>query len=90
MPTEKEIRQIEDDLSDEERIETTYRRLRRDGYSRMEAVRVLLEVLDLSLSEAKELLLTTETWAEARAATAPQDSSSGGTDDEPSVPPAPA
>ncbi len=90
MPSEEAIRQIEDDLSGDERIEATYRRLRRDGYSRMEAVRALLDVLDLSLSEAKELLLTTDTWAEARAATPPQESSSGEADDEPSVPPAPA
>jgi len=50
----------------DEEIETTFQRLRRDGHSRLEAVRMILDGLDLSLSEAKELLLTTDTWAEAR------------------------
>jgi hypothetical protein len=50
----------------DEEIETTFRRLRRDGHSRLEAVRMILDVLDVSLSEAKELLLTSDTWAEAR------------------------
>lgn len=50
----------------DEEIETTFRRLRRDGHSRLEAVRMILDTLDLSLSEAKELLLTSDTWAEAR------------------------
>jgi ribosomal protein L7/L12 len=50
----------------DEEIEATFRRLRRDGHSRLEAVRVILDVLDLSLSEAKELLLTSDTWADAR------------------------
>lgn len=90
MPSEDEIRRIEKDLSADERIETTYRRLRRQGYSRQEAVQVLLEVLNLSLAEAKELLLTTETWAEARSATASQESASGDNENEPPVPPAPA
>lgn len=50
----------------DEEIETTFRRLRRDGHSRLEAVRMILDTLDLSLSEAKERLLTNDTWAEAR------------------------
>jgi ribosomal protein L7/L12 len=50
----------------DEVIEATFRRLRRDGHSRLEAVRVILDVLGLSLSEAKELLLTSDTWADAR------------------------
>jgi len=51
---------------DDEEITTTFRRLRRDGHSRLEAVRMILDVLDVSLSEAKELLLTSDTWADAR------------------------
>jgi len=51
---------------DDEEIATTFRRLRRDGHSRLEAVRMILDVLDVSLSEAKELLLTSDTWADAR------------------------
>jgi ribosomal protein L7/L12 len=47
-------------------LEATVRRLRRGGHSRLEAVRVILDVLGLSLSEAKELLLTSDTWADAR------------------------
>ena len=50
----------------DEEIATTFRRLRRDGHSRLEAVRMILDVLDVSLSEAKELLLTSDTWADAR------------------------
>jgi hypothetical protein len=50
----------------DEEIEATSRRRRRNGHSRLEAVRVILDVLDLSLSEAKELLLTSDTWADAR------------------------
>ena len=51
---------------DDEEITTTFRHLRRDGHSRLEAVRMILDVLDVSLSEAKELLLTSDTWADAR------------------------
>jgi hypothetical protein len=50
----------------DEPIETTFRRLRREGHSRREAVRALLDELDLSLREVKEVLLTSDTWAEAR------------------------
>jgi hypothetical protein len=50
----------------DEAIETTFRRLRRDGHSRMAAVRVILDELSVSLREAKEVLLTSDTWAEAR------------------------
>jgi len=68
---------------DNEQIETTFRRLRRDGHSRLEAVQLILDTLDVSLAEAKQLLLTHNTWAEARSAT-DSDESSGA-----SVPPAP-
>ena len=80
-----------DHIDREEEIEATFRRLRRDGHSRQEAVQVILDTLDVSLSEAKRLLLTHDTWAEARAATEqterarPTDS----TTDNDSVPPAP-
>lgn len=67
----------------DESIDTTFRRLRRDGHSRLEAVRVLLDTLDVSLAEAKRLLLTHDTWAEARTASDPDDSVSS------SIPPAP-
>lgn len=50
----------------DETIETTFRRLRRDGQSRLAALRVILDRLDLSLAEAKEVLFTSDTWAEAR------------------------
>jgi ATP-dependent Clp protease ATP-binding subunit ClpA len=69
-------------IDEDEAIETTVRRLRRDGHSREEAVRILLGVLDLSLAEAKRVLLTHDTWAEAREAADAEDAS-------PSVPPAP-
>jgi hypothetical protein len=66
-----------------EDIETTFRRLRREGHSRLEAVRAILNTLDVSLTEAKRLLLTNETWKEARSARDTDDSSSS------PVPPAP-
>jgi len=50
----------------DEEIETTFRRGRRDGHSRLEAVRMILDALDLSLREAKQVLLTSDIWAEAR------------------------
>jgi hypothetical protein len=46
---------------------------------------MILGVLDLSLSEAKEILLTSDTWAEARAET--DDTSDSPSADAP--PPAP-
>jgi hypothetical protein len=69
--------------SDDEEIEATFRRLRREGHSRLEAVRLILDTLNVSLAEAKQLLLTNDTWKEAREATDAADSSSS------SVPPAP-
>lgn len=72
-----------DQLDGDEEIETTVRRLRRDGRSRKEAVRILLAVLDVSLAEAKEVLWTHDTWAEARTNTDDRDAPSA------SVPPAP-
>jgi len=82
---------VDDDVIDayreqidgDEAIETTFRRLRRDGRSRQEAVRILLEVLGLSLAEAKRLLVRHDTWAEAFDAAEQEDDAS------PSVPPAP-
>jgi hypothetical protein len=66
MPSEDEINRLRNEISGEEEIGTTFRRLRQDGHSRLEAVLMILDVLDVSLSEAKELLLTSDTWAEAR------------------------
>lgn len=68
----------------DEEIEATFRRLRRDGYSRQKAVQVILDVLDVSLSQAKRLLHTNDTWAEALA-----DSDRGASPPSSSVPPAP-
>jgi hypothetical protein len=80
------IDQYRDQLDGDEEIEATFRRLRREGRSRKEAVRILLAVLDVSLAEAKEMLWTHDTWAEARA-----DSPDADAPDAPSasVPPAP-
>lgn len=76
----------------DEEIETTFQRLRRDGHSRLEALRVILDVLDVSLAEAKRLLARNDTWREARSAAGTK----GGAEkedldagDDP-VPPAPA
>lgn len=68
----------------DEKIESTFRRLRRDGYSRQKAVQEILDVLGVSLSEAKRLLHTNDTWAEALA-----DSDRGTSSPSSSVPPAP-
>ena len=75
----------------DEKIETTFQRLRQDGHSRLEAVRVILEVLDVSLAEAKRLLMSTDTWNEARRETGQETDAQGNGDasDDP-VPPAPA
>ncbi|WP_251952303.1 hypothetical protein [Salinibacter ruber] len=71
----------------DEEIETTFRRLRRDGHSRLEALRLILDTLDVSLAEAKRLLMSNDTWAEARAETESGAPPPAG--DDP-VPPAPA
>ena len=75
----------------DEEIETTFRRLRLDGHSRLEAVRVILDVLDVSLAEAKRLLMSNNTWNEARTETGQEMEFRGDGDasDDP-VPPAPA
>lgn len=67
MPSQEDTDRYPEDLSGDEEIESTFRRLRADGYSRLEALRVILDVLDVSLKEAKTILLTSETWDEARA-----------------------
>ncbi len=75
----------------DEQIETTFRRLRRDGHSRLEALRLILDILDVSLAEAKRLLAGNDTWAEVRSGTGNGASPSAGEDvgNDP-VPPAPA
>ncbi len=84
MLSDETLRQYEEELDGDEKIEATFRRLRRDGQSRLEAVRVILEVLDLSLAEAKRVLLTSDTWADAFEETNERPASSSS-----SVPPAP-
>ncbi|MCS3676449.1 hypothetical protein GGP72_000345 [Salinibacter ruber] len=71
----------------DEEIETTFRRLRQEGHSRLEALRLILDTLDVSLAEAKRLLMSNDTWAEARAETETGAPPPAG--DDP-VPPAPA
>jgi ribosomal protein L7/L12 len=79
------------DPPDSEEVETTFRRLRRDGHTRLEALRMILGVLDVSLAEAKRLLTQADTWAEVRSEME-QETASGGDVDagEDPVPPAPA
>lgn len=91
MPNDDEIHRFREEVSGDEEIETTFRRLRQEGHSRLEAVRMILDVLDVSLSEAKRHLASNDTWREARSA-AGQETGSGeddGARDDP-VPPAPA
>lgn len=78
------IDRYRDEFDGDEAIEATFRRLRRDGHSRLEAVRIILAVLDLSLAEAKRVLARSDTWAEAHAAA--DDEGAASSD---SVPPAP-
>ncbi|MEF8816216.1 MAG: hypothetical protein V5A58_05480 [Salinibacter sp.] len=75
----------------DEEIATTFRRLRGEGHSRLEALRLILDTLDVSLAEAKRLLAGNDTWAEVRSETgdgAPSSAGEAAGDD--SVPPAPA
>ena len=90
MPSDDEIHRLRDEVSGDEAIEITFRRLRQDGHSRLEAVRLILDVLDVSLVEAKRLLVRNDTWQEAQSA-AGQGMASGdkGANDD-QVPPAPA
>jgi len=83
MVDDDQIDTYREQLDDGEAIETTVRRLRREGHSRQEAVYIILEILDLSLAEAKRVLLTHDTWGNAREAAPDADDAS------PSVPPAP-
>lgn len=84
MLSDETLRQYEEELNGDEAIEATFHRLRRDGHSRLEAVQVILEVLDLSLAEAKQVLFTSDTWADAFEETDERPPSSSS-----SVPPAP-
>lgn len=88
MVSDETIRQYERTLDENEPIERTVRRLRDDGLSRLEAIRVLLSVLDLSLAEAKRVLVTSDTWAEARAEAnnAPSTPPSSGSTEPPPAP----
>ncbi len=91
MPSDDEIHRLRNEVSGDEAIETTFRHLRQDGHSRLEAVRLILDALDVSLSEAKRLLMSNDTWSEARTETGQgtESDAGDGTEDDP-VPPAPA
>lgn len=86
MSSENTLRRFKENLDEEEAIETTFQRLRREGHTRQEAVEIILDVLDVSLREAKEVLLTSKTWGEAYAE-ADDGPPAGSSDDVP--PPAP-
>lgn len=73
----------------DEEIETTFRRLRRQGHSRLEALRMILDVLDVSLADAKRLLASNDTWAEVRASTKRSSNAAQNDGSDNSVPPAP-
>ena len=91
MPSDDEIHRLHSEVSGEEEIEATFRRLRQEGRSRLEAMQLILDALDVSLAEAKTLLLTTDTWEEARRAapgSGPNQGDDGASGDDP-VPPAP-
>ncbi len=83
MPSADTIQQYKDQLDDTDEIEDTFQQIRRDGHSRKEAVQILLSVLDLPLAEAKRVLATSTTWADAF------DERDDDAPSSPSVPPAP-
>lgn len=91
MPSDEAIDRLREEVAGNEEIEATFRRLRDDGHSRLEAIRMILDVLDVSLAEAKELLAHADTWAEARSAAGqdPKPEKEADGYDDP-VPPAPA
>lgn len=92
MPSDDAIDRLREEVSGNEKIETTFQRLRADGHSRREAIRMILDVLDVSLAEAKELLTRIDTWDEVRSATGGETRSSRNHDppgDDDPVPPAP-
>jgi len=88
MPSDEELDWLRNEVSGDEQIETTFRHLRHDGHSRLEAVRMILDVLDVSLAEAKALFMRSDTWNEARTAAGKAGADEDGYDDP--VPPAPA
>lgn len=93
MPSDEATERLRSKVSGDEEIETTFRRLRHEGHSRLEAVRMILDVLDVSLAQAKELLVRSDTWSEVRSATGPGPEPEGNAEDDgydDPVPPAPA
>jgi hypothetical protein len=93
MPSDESIERLRNEVSGDEEIETTFRRLRHDGHSRLEAVRMILDVLDVSLAQAKELLVRSDTWNEVQSATGADMEAEGDVEDDgydDPVPPAPA
>jgi hypothetical protein len=92
MPSDEALDRLREEVSGNEEIEATFRRLCHDGHSRLEAIRMILDVLDVSLAEAKELLARIDTWEEARSAAGEETRSKGHNEapggDAP-VPPAP-
>lgn len=85
MTRDESIPPFASEVDEDEPIATTVRRLRREGYSRREAVQFILDVLDLSLSEAKHVLLHHDTWAEVQSESGPE----GASPSSPEPPPAP-
>jgi ribosomal protein L7/L12 len=47
-------------------IEDVLARLRRDGHSRIESIKILVALRDCSLKEAKQIVHTSDAWADAR------------------------
>jgi hypothetical protein len=93
MPSDESTERLRNEVSGDEEIETTFRRLRHDGHSRLEAVRMILDVLDVSLAQAKELLVRSDTWNEVQSATGADTEAEGDAEDDgydDPVPPAPA
>lgn len=53
-------------ISEGRDVEEVLSRLRRDGYSRVESIKVLMTLQDCSLAEAKRAVHTSDVWKNAR------------------------
>lgn len=53
-------------ISEGRSVEEVLSRLRRDGHSRIESIKVLMTLQDCSLTEAKRAVHASDTWKNAR------------------------
>lgn len=61
-----DLEPYEDMISEGRGVEEVLSRLRQDGYSRIESIKILVTLPDFSLAEAKRAVHTSNAWEEAR------------------------